>query len=173
MSSAGYRGISKKCRAHGDVGPRDKTGMNDDLTVVSGLTIGLDVGDKQTVARVLSASGLGFATIRIATTPSAVAGSARSARRLRAAGKLPGSKLATHEEPRSSGLRQECFVHSCGSRFCDSRASRELAIDSLRVGESKPSMDVKETTPRVRLQLCIAGSSAWSRSPDNSMTHRA
>lgn len=45
--------------------------MNEDITA-RGMTIGLDVGDKQTVGCVLSASGEALETFRMATTPGAV-----------------------------------------------------------------------------------------------------
>jgi transposase len=46
--------------------------MNEGITAVSGLTIGLDVGDKQTVGCVLSASGEVLETFRMATSPGSV-----------------------------------------------------------------------------------------------------
>jgi len=41
-----YREISNQIRARHEVGPKEETGMGKDITTVSGLTIGLDLGDK-------------------------------------------------------------------------------------------------------------------------------
>ncbi len=71
-SSAEYREISNQIRAHHEVGPKEETGMGKDTTVIGGLTIGLDLGDKHTVGCVLTDSGEVEETFRVATTMSAL-----------------------------------------------------------------------------------------------------
>ena len=59
-------------RAHHEVGPKEETGMGKSITTVSGLTIGLELGDKHTVGCVLTGSGEVEETFRVATTMSAL-----------------------------------------------------------------------------------------------------
>lgn len=63
-----YREISSDMRAHHEVGPKEETGMGKNITTTSGLTIGLDLGDKSTVGCVLSPSGEVVETFTVSTT---------------------------------------------------------------------------------------------------------
>jgi hypothetical protein len=64
--------VCKQCGLTTEVGPNQEAGMREDITLGSGLTIGLDLGDRFTEGRVLDETGEVVEAFRVRTTEAAL-----------------------------------------------------------------------------------------------------